>query len=102
MEGGKFVDFIASEQEGKRGLKAIDENLKTGADLLFKYRGFSLITEFVKTKAIINNDINFRRNRYNNDNPDEITNNLPLSEMPYQNHRTWMVRNILFYWFIKE
>ena len=51
--------------------------IKYGADLLFKYRGFSLITEFIKTKAIINNDINFRRNRYNNDNPDEITNNLP-------------------------
>jgi len=48
MEGGKFVDFIASEQEGKRGLKAIDENLKTGADLTgfqnnYKHKNGSIV-----------------------------------------------------------
>ena len=32
MEGGKFIDFIANEQEAKKGLNAIDKNLWLAAE----------------------------------------------------------------------
>ena len=47
--------------------------LKTGLDLLFKYRGFSLIAEFIMTKAFISDDITTRNDRYGN--PEDLTTN---------------------------
>ena len=46
---------------------------KFGADILFKYRGFSLIGEFVQTKAFIPDGITHRNDRYNN--PNNLTTN---------------------------
>ena len=48
MEGGKFIDFIADEQEAKKGLEAIDDNLKTGVDLVgfqnnYKHKDSSIV-----------------------------------------------------------
>ena len=48
MEGGKFIDFIANEQEAKKGLEAIDDNLKTGVDLVgfqnnYKHKDGSIV-----------------------------------------------------------
>ena len=49
--------------------------LKFGGDLLFKYRGFSVLAEYVNAQAYISDDITHRNNRYAD--PSEITNNLP-------------------------
>ena len=46
--------------------------LKVGGDLLFKYRGFSVLAEYVNTKAFVANDITHRNDRYGND-PSQIT-----------------------------
>ena len=46
--------------------------LKLGADLLFKYRGFSLLAEYVNTKAFVADDITHRNDRYGDD-PTQIT-----------------------------
>ena len=44
--------------------------LKYGADFMLKYRGFSLLAEYVKTQAYIDDDITHRNDRYNN--PEDI------------------------------
>ena len=60
--------------------------LKFGGDLLFKYRGFSVLAEYVNTKAYISKDITHRNNRYVN--PDEIIDDLPSSFEP-ENPENW-------------
>jgi hypothetical protein len=65
--GGDFLFY---------NINAIDTNyrlpdyIKYGADLLIKYKGFSLLTEYVKTQVYIADDITHRNDRYNN--PEEI------------------------------
>ena len=48
--------------------------LKYGADLLLKYRGFSLLAEYIKTNVYLDNDITHRNDRYG-DKPKDITDN---------------------------
>ncbi len=45
--------------------------LKYGADLLLKYRGFSLLAEYIKTNVYLDNDITHRNDRYG-DKPKDI------------------------------
>ena len=47
--------------------------LKYGADILFKFRGFSLLAEYVHTEASIDDDITHRNDRYGN--PESIITN---------------------------
>ena len=54
--------------------------LKFGGDLLFKYRGFSVLAEYVNTRAYISKDITHRNNRYVDS--DEITDDLPSAFEP--------------------
>jgi hypothetical protein len=54
--------------------------IKFGGDLLFKFRGFSLLAEYVLTKAAIKNDITHRNNRYVDAN--EIIDDLPAAFEP--------------------
>ena len=48
MEGGKFIDFIFDAVEAEKGLKAIDENLNTGVNLIgfenhYKHKNGSIV-----------------------------------------------------------
>lgn len=69
-ENGDFLFYNVSQNDTSYRLPNF---LKTGADLLFKYRGFSLMAEFVMTKAFIADDITIRNDRYGN--PENFTTN---------------------------
>jgi len=69
-ENGDFLFYNITNSDTSLRLP---NYLKTGADLLFKYRGFSLIAEFIMTKAFISDDITTRNDRYGN--PEDLTTN---------------------------
>ena len=69
-ENGDFLFYNITNSDTNLRLP---NYLKTGADLLFKYRGFSLIAEFIMTKAFISDDITTRNDRYGN--PEDLTTN---------------------------
>jgi len=71
--GRRNGDFIYYSLNGTDTSYQLPDFFKFGADILFKYRGFSLIGEFVQTKAFIPDGITHRNDRYNN--PNNLTTN---------------------------
>ena len=71
--GRRNGDFIYYTILGSDTSYQLPDFFKFGADILFKYRGFSFLGEFVHTKAFISDDITHRNDRYNN--PDNLTTN---------------------------
>ena len=71
--GRRNGDFIYYTLNGIDTSYQLPDFFKFGADILFKYRGFSLIGEFVQTKAFIPDGITHRNDRYNN--PNNLTTN---------------------------
>ena len=71
--GRRNGDFIYYTLNGTDTSSQLPDFFKFGADILFKYRGFSLIGEFVQTKAFIPDGITHRNDRYNN--PNNLTTN---------------------------
>ena len=71
--GRRNCDFIYYTLNGTDTSYQLPDFFKFGADILFKYRGFSLIGEFVQTKAFIPDGITHRNDRYNN--PNNLTTN---------------------------
>ena len=71
--GRRNGDFIYYTLNGTDTSHQLPDFFKFGADILFKYRGFSLIGEFVQTKAFIPDGITHRNDRYNN--PNNLTTN---------------------------
>ena len=71
--GRRNGDFIYYSLNGTDTSYQLPDFFKFGADVLFKYRGFSLIGEFVQTKAFIPDGITHRNDRYNN--PNNLTTN---------------------------
>ena len=71
--GRRNGDFIYYTLNGTDTSYQLPDFFKFGADVLFKYRGFSLIGEFVHTKAFIPDGITHRNDRYNN--PNNLTTN---------------------------
>ena len=70
--GRRNGDFLFYNITGIDTTYRLPNYLKLGADLLFKYRGFSLLAEYVNTKAFIKDDITHRNDRYGDD-PTQIT-----------------------------
>ena len=70
--GRRNGDFLFYNIAGVDTSYRLPNYLKVGGDLLFKYRGFSLLAEYVNTKAFVANDITHRNDRYGND-PSQIT-----------------------------
>ena len=71
--GRRNGDFIYYTLNGTDTSYQLPDFFKFRADILFKYRGFSLIGEFVQTKAFIPDGITHRNDRYNN--PNNLTTN---------------------------
>lgn len=71
--GRRNGDFIYYTLNGTDTSYQLPDFFKFGADILFKYRGFSLIGEFVQTRAFIPDGITHRNDRYNN--PNNLTTN---------------------------
>ena len=71
--GRRNGDFVYYTLNGTDTSYQLPDFFKFGADILFKYRGFSLIGEFVQTKAFIPDGITHRNDRYNN--PNNLTTN---------------------------
>jgi len=69
--GGDFLFYNISETDTSYRLP---NYLKYGGDMLLKYRGFSVLAEYVNTKAYIADDITHRNDRYGDD-PSEIVSN---------------------------
>jgi hypothetical protein len=70
--GRRNGDFLFYNITGIDTTYRLPNYLKLGADLLIKYRGFSLLAEYVNTKAFVANDITHRNDRYGDD-PTQIT-----------------------------
>ena len=70
--GRRNGDFLFYNIAGVDTSYRLPNYLKVGGDLLFKYRGFSVLAEYVNTKAFVANDITHRNDRYGND-PSQIT-----------------------------
>jgi len=70
--GRRNGDFLFYNITGVDTSYRLPNYLKIGADLLFKYRGFSILAEYVNTKAFVANDITHRNDRYGDD-PTQIT-----------------------------
>lgn len=65
--GRRNGDFLFYNITGLDTSLRLPNYLKVGADLLFKYRGFSLLAEYVNTNAFIADDITHRNDRYGSD-----------------------------------
>ena len=70
--GRRNGDFLFYNITGVDTTFRLPNYLKLGADLLFKYRGFSLLAEYVNTKSFVADDITHRNDRYGDD-PSQIT-----------------------------
>ena len=69
--GRRNGDFLFFNITGVDTTYRLPNYFKVGADLLFKYRGFSFLAEYVNTKAVIADDITHRNDRYGDD-PSQI------------------------------
>jgi hypothetical protein len=69
--GRRNGDFLFFNITGLDTTYRLPNYFKVGADLLFKYRGFSFLAEYVNTKAVIADDITHRNDRYGDD-PSQI------------------------------
>jgi hypothetical protein len=65
--GRRNGDFLFYNITGSDTSLRLPNYIKVGADLLFKYRGFSLLAEYVNTNAFIADDITHRNDRYGSD-----------------------------------
>ena len=65
--GRRNGDFLFYNITGVDTTYRLPNYLKLGADLLFKFRGFSLLAEYVNTKAFVADDITHRNDRYGED-----------------------------------
>ncbi len=74
--GRRNGDFIYYTLNGSDTSYQLPDFFKFGTDILFKYRGFSFIGEFVQTKAFIPDGITHRNDRYNN--PNNLTTNFRI------------------------
>ncbi|MDC0029324.1 OprO/OprP family phosphate-selective porin [bacterium] len=60
-------DFLFYNINGINTNYRLPNYVKYGADLIIKYKGFSLLAEYVKTQAYIADDITHRNDRYGDD-----------------------------------
>lgn len=72
--GRRNGDFLYYNIESSDTSYSLPNYLKYGVDVLFKFRGFSLIAEFVKSKVYFSDSITHRNDRYG-DNPESIITN---------------------------
>lgn len=72
--GRRNGDFLYYKIESSDTSYSLPNYLKYGMDVLFKYRGFSLLAEFVQSKVYFSDSITHRNDRYG-DNPESIITN---------------------------
>ena len=72
--GRRNGDFLYYKIESIDTSFSLPNYLKYGVDVLFKYRGFSLLAEFVQSKVYFSDSITHRNDRYG-DNPESIITN---------------------------
>ena len=72
--GRRNGDFIYYTLNGTDTSYQLPDFFKFGADILFKYRGFSVLAEFVQSKVYFSDSITHRNDRYG-DNPESIITN---------------------------
>ena len=71
--GRRNGDFLFYKIESSDTSYSLPNYLKYGMDILFKYRGFSLLAEFVQSKVYFSDSITHRNDRYGN--PESIITN---------------------------
>jgi hypothetical protein len=72
--GRRNGDFLYYKIESSDTSYSLPNYLKYGLDVLFKFRGFSLLAEFVQSKVYFSDSITHRNDRYG-DNPESIITN---------------------------
>ncbi len=72
--GRRNGDFLYYKIESSDTSYSLPNYLKYGVDILFKFRGFSLLAEFVQSKVYFSDSITHRNDRYG-DNPESIITN---------------------------
>ena len=72
--GRRNGDFLYYKIESSDTSYSLPNYLKYGMDVLFKYRGFSVLAEFVQSKVYFSDSITHRNDRYG-DNPESIITN---------------------------
>ena len=72
--GRRNGDFLYYKIESSDTSYSLPNYLKYGMDVLFKYRGFSILAEFVQSKVYFSDSITHRNDRYG-DNPESIITN---------------------------
>ena len=71
--GRRNGDFLYYKIESSDTSYSLPNYLKYGVDVLFKFRGFSLLAEFVQSKVYFSDSITHRNDRYGN--PESIITN---------------------------
>ena len=72
--GRRNGDFLYYKIESSDTSYSLPNYLKYGLDVLFKFRGFSILAEFVQSKVSFSDSITHRNDRYG-DNPESIITN---------------------------
>ena len=72
--GRRNGDFLYYKIESSDTSYSLPNYLKYGVDVLFKFRGFSILAEFVQSKVSFSDSITHRNDRYG-DNPESIITN---------------------------
>ena len=72
--GRRNGDFLFYKIESSDTSYSLPNYLKYGVDVLFKFRGFSILAEFVQSKVYFSDSITHRNDRYG-DNPESIITN---------------------------
>ena len=72
--GRRNGDFLYYNIESSDTSYSLPNYLKYGVDVLFKFRGFSILAEFVQSKVGFSDSITHRNDRYG-DNPESIITN---------------------------
>jgi hypothetical protein len=83
--GGRFVyiNDLNNNGEFDDGEDRLPNYTKYGVDFMFKYRGFSMIGEFIQSEAQVSEDINLRSDAYGSDFSVFIDNFLSLTAANY-------------------
>ena len=86
--GRRNGDFLYYKIESIDTSYSLPNYLKYGVDVLFKFRGFSLLAEFVQSKVYFSDSITHRNDRYGN--PESIITNF-RGYSPYDYVRTQLM-----------
>lgn len=86
--GRRNGDFLYYKIESSDTSYSLPNYLKYGVDVLFKFRGFSLLAEFVQSKVYFSDSITHRNDRYGN--PESIITNF-RGYSPYDYVRTQLM-----------